>query len=45
MIGTDLTGLVIAFVAGAAMGAGYFAGLWLTLCHMAKASSPTDSTA
>jgi F1F0 ATPase subunit 2 len=40
MIGTDLTGLVIAFVAGAVMGAGYFAGLWLTLCRMAKASSP-----
>jgi F1F0 ATPase subunit 2 len=40
MIGTDLTGLVIAFAAGAAMGAGYFAGLWLTLCRMAKASSP-----
>ncbi len=40
MIETDLTWLVIAFAAGAALGAGYFAGLWLTLCRLPSASSP-----
>ena len=40
MIGTDLAGLFIAFVAGAAMGAGYFAGLWLTVCRLSSTQSP-----
>ncbi len=40
MIGTDLTGLGMALAAGAALGAGYFAGLWLTVCRLPNASSP-----
>lgn len=40
MNGVDALPLVFAFVAGALLGAGYFAGLWLTIRRMAKASSP-----
>jgi len=40
MIGTDLTGLGMALVAGAALGAGYFAGLWLTVCRLSNTRSP-----
>jgi len=36
----DTTLLVLAFFAGALLGAGYFAGLWLTVCRMPKARSP-----
>ncbi len=40
MNGIDTMQLVLAFVAGALLGAGYFAGLWLTVRHMQKISSP-----
>lgn len=40
MAETDLAGLGMALVAGAALGAGYFAGLWLTVCRLSNARSP-----
>ncbi|MCD4689706.1 MAG: ATP synthase subunit I [Desulfuromonadaceae bacterium] len=40
MTGTDLTGLGMALAAGAALGAGYFAGLWLTVCRLANTRTP-----
>ena len=40
MTGTDLTGLGMALAAGAVLGAGYFAGLWLTVCRLPNSRSP-----
>lgn len=36
----DLVGLSMALAAGAALGAGYFAGLWLTVCRLSYTPSP-----
>lgn len=36
----DLTGLSMALAAGVVLGAGYFAGLWLTVCRLSNTPSP-----
>lgn len=40
MTGTDLTGLGMALAAGAALGAIFFAGLWLTVRRLPRVRSP-----